>query len=100
MPQDQPHRPLPFAISCIQGPVIGLIFEVVPAGSGGHLWAEPGKANQVKSMFARMRQHGQNGSHGEVVPVAPAEVLEQGIAIMGSDSWWPRAATIARGRRV
>jgi Nif-specific regulatory protein len=66
----------------LQGQLLELIFEVVPAGRGAILLAD--KEGQVSSTFARMRQAGQ-------VPLVKVsrtiihKVLEQGIAILAID---------------
>jgi hypothetical protein len=67
----------------LQGQLLDLIFEVVPAGRGAILLADP-EGQQFNSMFARMRQAGQV----QLVTVSRTiarQVLEQGIAILGSD---------------
>src|SRR6202035_519405 len=67
----------------LQGQLLDLIFEVVPAGRGAILLADS-EGQQFNSMFARMRQPGQ----AELVKVSRTiarQVLEQGIAILGSD---------------
>jgi transcriptional regulator with GAF, ATPase, and Fis domain len=66
----------------LQGQLLDLIFEVVPAGRGAILLAD--KEGQVSSTFARTRQAGQ-------VPLVKVsrtiihKVLEQGIAILAID---------------
>ena len=70
-------------LSELQGQLLDLIFEVVPAGRSAILLADS-EGQQFNSMFARMRQPGQ----AELVKVSRTiarQVLEQGIAILGSD---------------
>jgi transcriptional regulator with GAF, ATPase, and Fis domain len=67
----------------LQGQLLDLIFEVVPAGRGAILLADR-EGQQFNSMFARMREPGR----GQLVKVSRTiarQVLEQGIAILGSD---------------
>jgi transcriptional regulator with GAF, ATPase, and Fis domain len=67
----------------LQGQLLDLIFEIVPAGRGAILLADKG-GQQFNSMFARARQAGQ----AELVTVSRTiarQVLEQGVAILGSD---------------
>ena len=67
----------------LQGQLLDLIFEVVPAGRGAILLADR-ESQQFNSMFARMRQTG----HAPLVKVSRTvarQVLEQGIAILGTD---------------
>jgi transcriptional regulator with GAF, ATPase, and Fis domain len=67
----------------LQGQLLDLIFEVAPAGRGAILLADR-EGQQFNSMFARMRQAGQV----QLVTVSRTiarQVLEQGIAILGSD---------------
>jgi Nif-specific regulatory protein len=67
----------------LQGQLLDLIFEVVPAGRGAILLADR-EGQQFNSMFARMRQAGQV----QLVKVSRTiarQVLEQGIAILGAD---------------
>src|SRR3984885_3172169 len=67
----------------LQGQLLDLIFEIVPAGRGAILLADR-EAHQFNSMFVRMRQGGQ-------VPLVKVsrtiarQVLDQGVAILGSD---------------
>jgi transcriptional regulator with GAF, ATPase, and Fis domain len=67
----------------LQGQLLDLIFEVVPASRGAILLADK-EGQQFNSQFARMRQAGP-------VPLVKVsrtiarQVLEQGIAILGSD---------------
>lgn len=67
----------------LQGQLLDLIFEVVPAGRGAVLLADR-EGQQFNSMFVRMRQTG-------LVPLVKVsrtvarQVLEQGIAILGTD---------------
>jgi transcriptional regulator with GAF, ATPase, and Fis domain len=67
----------------LQVQLLDQIFEVVPAGRGAILLADR-EGHQFNSMFARMRQAGQV----QLVKVSRTiarQVLEQGIAILGSD---------------
>jgi len=67
----------------LQGQLLDLIFEVVPAGRGAILLADR-EGHQFNSLFARVRQPGQN----QLVRVSRTiarQVLEQGIGILGSD---------------
>jgi transcriptional regulator with GAF, ATPase, and Fis domain len=67
----------------LQGQLLDLIFEVVPAGRGAILLTDR-EGQQFNSMFARMRQAGQ----AQLVTVSRTvarQVLDQGIAILGSD---------------
>lgn len=67
----------------LQGQLLDQIFEVAPAGRGAILLADR-EGHQFNSMFARMRQPGQ----AQLVKVSRTiarQVLEQGIAILGSD---------------
>lgn len=67
----------------LQGQLLDLIFEVVPAGRGAILLAD-NEGHQFNSMFARMRQVGQSPLV-RVSRTVAHQVLEQGIAILGSD---------------
>jgi Nif-specific regulatory protein len=67
----------------LQGQLLDLIFEVVPAGRGAILLADK-EGHQFNSMFARMRQAGQ-APLVKVSRTVARQVLEQGIAILGSD---------------
>jgi transcriptional regulator with GAF, ATPase, and Fis domain len=67
----------------LQGQLLELIFEVVPAGRGAILLADR-EGQQFNSMFARMRQAGQTPMVTVSRTVA-RQVLEQGIAMLGSD---------------
>jgi transcriptional regulator with GAF, ATPase, and Fis domain len=67
----------------LQGQLLELIFEVVPAGRGAILLADR-EGQQFSSMFARMRQAGQ-APLVKVSRTVARQVLEQGIAILGSD---------------
>jgi transcriptional regulator with GAF, ATPase, and Fis domain len=67
----------------LQGQLLDLIFEVVPAGRGAILLADR-EGHQFNSMFARMRQAGQTPLV-KVSRTVARQVLEQGIAILGSD---------------
>jgi transcriptional regulator with GAF, ATPase, and Fis domain len=70
-------------LSELQGQVLDLIFEVIPAARGAILLVDQ-QGQQFNSMFARTRQAG-------VAPLVTVsrtiarQVLEQGIAILGSD---------------
>jgi transcriptional regulator with GAF, ATPase, and Fis domain len=67
----------------LQGQLLDLIFEVVPAGRGAILLADK-EGQQFNSMFARMRKAGQT----QLVTVSRTvarQVLEQGVSILGSD---------------
>ena len=67
----------------LQGQLLDLIFEVVPAGRGAILLADSG-GHQFNSTFARMRQSGQ-APLVRVSRTVARQVLEQGIAILGAD---------------
>lgn len=67
----------------LQGQLLDLIFEVVPAGRGAILLADR-EGHQFNSMFARMRQSGQT-QLVKVSRTVARQVMEQGIAILGSD---------------
>jgi transcriptional regulator with GAF, ATPase, and Fis domain len=67
----------------LQGQLLDLIFEVVPAGRGAILLADR-EGQQFNSMFARMREPGR-GQPVKVSRTIARQVLEQGIAILGSD---------------
>ena len=67
----------------LQGQLLELIFEVVPAGRGAILLADR-EGHQFNSMFARMRQAGQTPLV-KVSRTVARQVLEQGIAILGTD---------------
>jgi len=67
----------------LQGQLLDLIFEIVPAGRGAILLTDK-EGEQFNSMFVRMRQAGQV----ELVKVSRTiarQVLDQGVAILGSD---------------
>ena len=67
----------------LQGQLLDLIFEVVPAGRGAILLAN-GTAGQFSSMYARTRQPG----HSQLVRVSRTiarQVMDQGVAILGMD---------------
>jgi transcriptional regulator with GAF, ATPase, and Fis domain len=67
----------------LQGQLLELIFEVVPAGRGAILLADY-DGQQFNSTFARVRQVGQS----QLVKVSHTiakQVLEQGKALLGSD---------------
>jgi transcriptional regulator with GAF, ATPase, and Fis domain len=63
--------------------LLDLIFEVVPAGRGAILLADS-EGHQFNSTFARMRQSGQ-APLVRVSRTVARQVLEQGIAILGTD---------------
>jgi transcriptional regulator with GAF, ATPase, and Fis domain len=67
----------------LQGQLLDLIFEVVPAGRGAILLADS-EGHQFNSTFARMRQSGQ-APLVRVSRTVARQVLEQGIAILGTD---------------
>jgi transcriptional regulator with GAF, ATPase, and Fis domain len=67
----------------LQGQLLDLIFEVAPAGRGAILLADR-EGHQFNSMFARMRQAGQTPLV-KVSRTVARQVLEQGIAILGTD---------------
>ena len=67
----------------LQGQILDLIFEIAPAGRGAILLADR-EGQQFNSMFARMRQTGQ-APLVKVSRTIARQVLEQGIAILGSD---------------
>jgi transcriptional regulator with GAF, ATPase, and Fis domain len=67
----------------LQGQLLDLIFEVVPAGRGAILLADR-EGHEFNSMFARMRQAGKTPLV-KVSRTVARQVLEQGIAILGSD---------------
>jgi transcriptional regulator with GAF, ATPase, and Fis domain len=67
----------------LQSQLLDLIFEIVPAGRGAILLADK-EGQQFNSMFARMRQPGQT-QLVKVSRTVARQVLEQGIAILGSD---------------
>jgi len=67
----------------LQGQLLDLIFEIVPAGRGAILLADK-EGQQFNSMFARMRQPGQ-AQLVKVSRTVARQVLEQGVAILGSD---------------
>jgi transcriptional regulator with GAF, ATPase, and Fis domain len=67
----------------LQGQLLDLIFEIAPAGRGAILLADS-EGHQFNSLFARTR----NPGHTQLVKVSRTvarQVLEQGIAILGSD---------------
>ena len=67
----------------LQGQLLDQIFEVVPAGRGAILLADR-EGHQFNSMFARMRETRQV----QLIKVSRTiarQVLEQGIAILGTD---------------
>jgi transcriptional regulator with GAF, ATPase, and Fis domain len=67
----------------LQGQLLDLIFEVVPASRGAILLADK-EGQQFNSMFARLRQAGQT-QLVKVSRTVARRVLEQGIAMLGSD---------------
>jgi transcriptional regulator with GAF, ATPase, and Fis domain len=67
----------------LQGQLLDLIFEVVPAGRGAILLADH-EGQQFNSTFARVRQAGQS-QLVKVSRTVAKRVLEQGIALLGSD---------------
>ena len=67
----------------LQGQLLDLIFEVVPAGRGAILLTDS-EGHELNSMFARMRQAGQT-QLVKVSRTVARQVLEQGIAMLGSD---------------
>jgi transcriptional regulator with GAF, ATPase, and Fis domain len=67
----------------LQGQLLDLIFEVVPAGRGAILLADR-HSLEFNSTFARMRQAGQ-AQLVKVSRTVARQVLEQGIAMLGSD---------------
>jgi transcriptional regulator with GAF, ATPase, and Fis domain len=67
----------------LQGQLLDLIFEVVPAGRGAILLADR-EGHEFNSTFARMRQAGQP-QLVKVSRTVARQVLEQGIAMLGSD---------------
>jgi two-component system, NtrC family, response regulator HydG len=67
----------------LQGQLLDLIFDVVPAGRGAILLADR-ESQQFNSTFARTRQTGP-GRPVKVSRTIARQVLEQGIAILGSD---------------
>jgi len=71
------------ALDELQGQLLDLIFEVVPAGRGAILLADS-EGQQFNSMFARVRQAGQ-APLVKVSRTVARQVLEQGIAMLGTD---------------
>jgi transcriptional regulator with GAF, ATPase, and Fis domain len=67
----------------LQGQLLDLIFEVIPAGRGAILLADS-EGHQFNSLFARMRQAGQ-APLVKVSRTVARQVLEQGIAMLGTD---------------
>ncbi|MGC2272435.1 MAG: sigma 54-interacting transcriptional regulator, partial [Candidatus Sulfotelmatobacter sp.] len=67
----------------LQGQLLELIFEVVPAGRCAILLADR-EGHEFNSMFARTRQAGQ-APLVTVSRTVARQVLEQGIAMLGSD---------------
>ena len=73
---------MPFATwKSLQGQLLDLIFEVVPAGRGAILLADS-EGHQFNSMFARTRQAAQ-APLVKVSRTVARQVLEQGISILG-----------------
>lgn len=70
-------------INELQGQLLDLIFEVVPAGRGAILLADS-EGQQFNSLFARLRQTGQ-APLVKVSRTVARQVLEQGIAMLGTD---------------
>jgi Nif-specific regulatory protein len=70
-------------LDSLQGELLDLIFEVVPAGRGAVLLAEK-QGSQFDSMFARSREKGQ-ALLVKVSRTVANQVLEQGISILGTD---------------
>ena len=68
----------------LQGQLLDLIFEVVPAGRGAILLADR-EGHEFNSMFARMRETGQPPLV-KVSRTVARQVLEQGIAMLGTTS--------------
>jgi transcriptional regulator with GAF, ATPase, and Fis domain len=67
----------------LQGQLLDLIFEVAPAGRGAILLADR-EGQGFNSMFARMRKAGEERPV-TVSRTVVRQVLEQGIALLGSD---------------
>jgi len=67
----------------LQRQLLDLIFEIVPAGRGAILLSDK-EGQQFNSMFAQTRQAGQ-GQLVKVSRTVARQVLEQGVAILGSD---------------
>jgi transcriptional regulator with GAF, ATPase, and Fis domain len=67
----------------LQGKLLELIFEVVPAARGAILLTDR-EGQQFNSLFARMRQPGQ-APLVKVSRTVARQVLEQGIALLGTD---------------
>jgi len=67
----------------LQGQLLDLIFEVAPAGRGAILLADS-EGQQFNSLFARTRNQGQT-QLVRVSRTVARQVLEQGIAILGTD---------------
>ncbi|MFY9792827.1 MAG: sigma 54-interacting transcriptional regulator [Candidatus Sulfotelmatobacter sp.] len=67
----------------LQGQLLDLIFEVVPAGRGAILLADR-EGHQFNSLFGRTRQTAQ-AQLVNVSRTVARQVLEQGIAILGTD---------------
>ena len=67
----------------LQGQLLDLIFEVVPAGRGAILLSDGG-AREFSSLYARNRNPGQT-QPVKVSRTIARQVMEQGVAILGSD---------------
>ena len=67
----------------LQGELLNLIFEVIPAGRAAILLAEK-EGSQFNSMFARAREKA-NAPLVKVSRTVVNQVLEQGISILGTD---------------
>jgi transcriptional regulator with GAF, ATPase, and Fis domain len=67
----------------LQGQLLDLIFEIVPAGRGAILLADK-EGQQFNSTFGRTRQAGQT-QPVKVSRTVARQVLEQGIGILGGD---------------
>ena len=67
----------------LQGQLLDLIFEVIPASRGAILLTDR-EGHQFNSMFARMREAGKTPLV-KVSRTVARQVLDQGIAMLGSD---------------
>src|SRR5882762_6868320 len=70
-------------LSELQAQLLDLIFEVVPAGRGAILLSE-GAGLEFSSLYASTRQP-KHAQLGRVSRTIARQVMEQGVAIMGSD---------------
>jgi Nif-specific regulatory protein len=70
-------------LDALQGQLLDLVFEVVPADRGAILLADR-EGQQFNSLFPRMRQTGQTPLV-RVSRTVVNQVLEQGLAILGTD---------------